>query len=398
MKELEILSLFSGIGAFEKALYNINIDYKLIGFSEIDKYAIKSYCAIHDLDEKLNLGDITKIDIDKLPRFIDIITHGSPCQDFSIAGKQIGGDVGTNTRSSLMWNTVEIVKWCLPKYVIWENVRNILSPKHIHNFNKYIETLKELGYNNYYQILNAKDYGIPQNRERVYTISIRKDIDKGTFKFPEKEELHFRLKDVLEAEVDEKYYLSERMVNGFIRHNEKHKQKGTGFIWKAKNEKDIANTLRANASLCPTDNTIKVIGNLDIKGQDNIKRVYASEGISPTLTNMQGGNRQPKIEVIGQASNEGSQAGKVYSDKGLSPSLCAGTHGYSMGNIQTNTRIRRLTPKECWELMGFSNKDFEKAANIPTSDTQLYKQAGNSIVVPVLEKIFINLLGDKNEK
>ena len=387
MKELEILSLFSGIGAFEKALYNINIDYKLIGFSEIDKYAIKSYCAIHDLDEKLNLGDITKIDIDKLPRFIDIITHGSPCQDFSIAGKQIGGDVGTNTRSSLMWNTVEIVKWCLPKYVIWENVRNILSPKHIHNFNKYIETLKELGYNNYYQILNAKDYGIPQNRERVYTISIRKDIDKGTFKFPEKEELHFRLKDVLEAEVDEKYYLSERMVNGFIRHNEK----GTGFIWKAKNEKDIANTLRANASLCPTDNTIKVIGNLDIKGQDNIKRVYASEGISPTLTNMQGGNRQPKIEVIGQASNEGSQAGKVYSDKGLSPSLCAGTHGYSMGNIQTNTRIRRLTPKECWELMGFSNKDFEKAANIPTSDTQLYKQAGNSIVVPVLEKIFINL-------
>ena len=391
MKELEILSLFSGIGAFEKALYNINIDYKLIGFSEIDKYAIKSYCAIHDLDEKLNLGDITKIDIDKLPRFIDIITHGSPCQDFSIAGKQIGGDVGTNTRSSLMWNTVEIVKWCLPKYVIWENVRNILSPKHIHNFNKYIETLKELGYNNYYQILNAKDYGIPQNRERVYTISIRKDIDKGTFKFPEKEELHFRLKDVLEAEVDEKYYLSERMVNGFIRHNEKHKQKGTGFIWKAKNEKDIANTLRANASLCPTDNTIKVIGNLDIKGQDNIKRVYASEGISPTLTNMQGGNRQPKIEVIGQASNEGSQAGKVYSDKGLSPSLCAGTHGYSMGNIQTNTRIRRLTPKECWELRGFSNKDFEKAANIPTSDTQLYKQAGNSIVVPVLEKIFINL-------
>ena len=224
MKELEILSLFSGIGAFEKALYNIGIDYKLIGFSEIDKYAVKSYCAIHGVDEKLNLGDITKIEIQKLPRFIDVITHGSPCQDFSIAGKQTGGDVGTNTRSSLMWNTVEIVKWCLPKYVIWENVRNILSKKHIHNFNKYIETLEELGYNNYYQILNAKDYGIPQNRERVYTISIRKDIDKGTFKFPEKEELHFRLKDVLEEEVDEKYYISEKMINGFIKHNENHQR------------------------------------------------------------------------------------------------------------------------------------------------------------------------------
>ena len=303
MKELEILSLFSGIGAFEKALYNIGIDYKLIGFSEIDKYAVKSYCAIHGVDEKLNLGDITKIEIQKLPRFIDVITHGSPCQDFSIAGKQTGGDVGTNTRSSLMWNTVEIVKWCLPKYVIWENVRNILSKKHIHNFNKYIETLEELGYNNYYQILNAKDYGIPQNRERVYTISIRKDIDKGTFKFPEKEELHFRLKDVLEEEVDEKYYISEKMINGFIKHNENHQQKGTGFIWKPKSGDDIANTLRANAALCPTDNTIKCIQEGNLQGgkwdkiNESCRRVYSENGISPTIHTCQGGNTEPKVMV-----------------------------------------------------------------------------------------------------
>lgn len=394
MKELEILSLFSGIGAFEKALYNIEIDYRLIGFSEIDKYAIKSYCAVHDVDEKLNLGDITKIDIGKLPRFIDIITHGSPCQDFSIAGKQTGGDAGTNTRSSLMWNTVEIVKWCLPKYVIWENVRNILSPKHIHNFNKYIKTLKELGYNNYYQILNAKDYGIPQNRERVYTISLRKDIDKDTFKFPEKEKLHLRLKDVLETEVDEKYYLSERMVNGFIRHNEKHKQKGTGFIWKTKNEKDIANTLRANASLCPTDNTIKVIGSLNIKEQDSIRRVYASEGISPTLTNTQGENKQPKIIYEKSLERKGwhHKACEVLNTNGIT--TCIHTQSNNLlQKIKENEscRIRKLTPLECWRLMGFTDIDFEKAANIPTSNTQLYKQAGNSIVVPVLEKIFMNL-------
>ena len=147
LEKIKILSLFSGIGAFEKALENVGINFELVGFSEIDKYAIKSYCAIHNVNEDKNLGDITKIDIEKLPRFIDIITHGSPCQDFSVAGKQAGGDKGTNTRSSLMWNTVDIIKWCLPKYVIWENVKNLLSSKHRHNFDSYIETMDKLGYN-----------------------------------------------------------------------------------------------------------------------------------------------------------------------------------------------------------------------------------------------------------
>ena len=126
-----------------------------------------------------------------------MITHGSPCQDFSIAGKQAGGDLGTGTRSSLMWNTINIVTYCKPKYVIWENVKNLLSKKHKHNFDSYLSIMESLGYNNYYQVLNAKDYGVPQNRERVYTISIRKDIDKGNFIFPEKEELKLRLKDML---------------------------------------------------------------------------------------------------------------------------------------------------------------------------------------------------------
>ena len=216
---MKILSLFSGIGAFEKALTNIGIDYELVGFSEIDKYAIKSYCAIHNVNESLNLGDITKIEKEKLPRFIDLITHGSPCQDFSIAGNQAGGDIESGTRSSLMWNTVDIVEWCLPKYVIWENVKNLLSKKHKHNFDSYIEVMNNLGYNSYYQVLNAKDYGIPQNRERVYTISIRKDIDKGDFIFPEKEELKLRLKDMLEDEVDEKYYLKDYQIENIKKSN-----------------------------------------------------------------------------------------------------------------------------------------------------------------------------------
>ena len=211
--ELQILSLFTGIGAFEKALENLEIKYNLIGFSEIDKYAIKSYCAIHNVDESLNLGDITKIEKEKLPRFIDLITHGSPCQDFSVAGKQAGGDKGTNTRSSLMWNTVDIIEWCLPKYVVWENVKNLLSKKHKHNFDSYIEIMDKLGYNSYYQVLNAKDYGIPQNREIVLTISIRKEGDDKSFSFPETQDVKLKLKDMLEEEVNEKYFLSKEILN-----------------------------------------------------------------------------------------------------------------------------------------------------------------------------------------
>ena len=205
MEKLKYLSLFSGIGAFEMALKNIGVDYELMGFSEIDKYAIKSYCAIHNVNEKLNLGDITKINIEELPKNIDIITHGSPCQSFSIAGLQHGGDKGSDTRSSLMWNTVEIVKHCKPKYVIWENVKNVLSKKHIHNFNEYLDELKQLGYENYYKVLNAKDYGIPQNRERVFVVSV---LDGVGFEFPNSIKLEKTLGDVLDKYVDEKYYIN----------------------------------------------------------------------------------------------------------------------------------------------------------------------------------------------
>ena len=213
---LKVLSLFSGIGAFEKALERLNIDYELVGFSEIDKYAIRSYCAIHGVDESLNLGDVSKIDTSKLSKDIDLLTHGSPCQDFSLAGKQAGGDKDSGTRSSLMYETIRIIGDIKPKYIIWENVKNLLSKKHIHNFNNYLKALDDLGYNSYYQVLNSKDYGIPQNRERVFTVSIRKDIDPydlfQPFPFPEKQELKLRLKDILEDNVDEKYYLSEKMI------------------------------------------------------------------------------------------------------------------------------------------------------------------------------------------
>lgn len=253
---MKILELFGGIGAASKALERLGIDYEIADYVEIDKYAVKSFNAMHNTN--FEPQDICEWDKDIE---VDLIMHGSPCQDFSIAGKQAGGDKGSETRSSLMYETIRIVKKLKPSYVVWENVKNLLSAKHKHNFDAYLETMAELGYKSYYQVLNAKDYCIPQNRERVFTISIRNNIDKQ-FVFPQKQELKLRLKDMMENKVDEKYYLPEEMVKKFI-----------------------------------PSNSGNVIGTLDIKGHDCIKRVYSSEGCSPTLTDMQGGNRQPKVVI-----------------------------------------------------------------------------------------------------
>ena len=207
---MKVLSLFSGIGAFEKALKNMQVPFELVGFSEIDKYATKSYCAIHDVDESMNLGDITKIDETALPKDIDLVTYGFPCQDISLAGKQKGllNEDGTKTRSGLFFDALRIIEATQPRVAIAENVKNLTSKKFEFQFKVVLRSLEEAGYNNYWQVLNAKDYGIPQNRERVFIVSIRKDIDNGGFKFPKSFLLKLRLKDMLEDEVDEKFYIN----------------------------------------------------------------------------------------------------------------------------------------------------------------------------------------------
>ena len=323
--KLRVLSLFSGIGAFEMALRNIEIDYELVNFCENDKYAIKSYCAIHGVDENLNLGDITKVSIENLPKDIDLITHGSPCQDFSVAGLQRGGDEGSKTRSSLMWNTVEIIKHCKPKYVIWENVKNVLSKKHKHNFDKYLKTLELLGYTNYWKVLSEKDYGVPQNRERVFVVSILGEHKH--YEFPKPIKLEKRLKDILEIEIDDKYYLSEKVQKRF---------------------KQTKSDNGENSIIGTTAPEFRTIGQRDL--------VYSKEGIMGTLVATD--YKQPK---------------------------------QILETIQGDTSIRKLTPRECFRLMGLNDKDIDKIQMTKISDTQQYKLAGNSIVVPVLEEIFKNL-------
>ena len=334
------MELFGGIGACTKALKNIGMNVDVVDYVEIDKYAVKSYNAINDTN--FEPQDITKWNKNIK---VDLIMHGSPCQDFSVAGKQAGGDIGSGTRSSLMYETIRIVGKIRPKYVLWENVKNLLSKKHKHNFDAYIETMKNLGYTSYYQVLNAKDYGIPQNRERVYTISIRRDIPQS-FNFPEKEELKLRLKDMLEESVEEKYYLKESTLNNYNRE----------FGSKGKLQEEICDTLQA------------AMGN----GGGNVPIIY-----------------EKPLERKGWHR----KACEVLNTKGITTCIHTQSNNLLQKIKEEKTcRIRKLTPKECWRLMGFSDEDFEKAQSVPMSNTQLYKQAGNSIVVKVLEKIFLNLL------
>lgn len=231
MRTIRLLSLFSGIGAFEKALDNCHIPYELVNYCEIDKYASKAYCAIHGVEETKNLWDVCKVDATQLGD-IDLLTYGFPCQDISISGQMRGmfDEEGGYTRSGLFFEALRIIKECHPRIAIAENVKNLMSQAFVDQYHIVQEELGGAGYNNHVQILNAKDYGIPQNRERVFIISIRKDIDKG-YIFPNPIPLKLCLRDLLEDKVDEKYYLSEETIKGFEGHRMRQEAQGNGFGW-----------------------------------------------------------------------------------------------------------------------------------------------------------------------
>lgn len=381
MSKLKILELFGGIGACSKSLERLGIDYEIADYVEIDKYAVKSFNAIHNTN--FEPQDICKWDKDIE---VDLIMHGSPCQDFSLAGKQAGGDKNSGTRSSLMYETIRIVQKLKPKYIIWENVKNLLSKKHIHNFNAYLETMEQLGYMNYYQVLNAKDYGIPQNRERIFTISIRKDINK-VFTFPQKQELELKLKDMLEDEVDEKYYLSNKMIKYISADNEK---------WTENNDKSLINKKIASAintgegsRRCDASNYISTNfpENADLKAVRKYEEKEDKTFIEKHYDNFK--NKKGYIPEMFNPYNE-SEIKKVAPTQSTQ---CGSTTSSATVLKREGLRIRKLTPKECWRLMGFDDEDFEKASQV-NSCTQLYKQAGNSICVPVLIAILNNLLNN----
>ncbi len=294
---IQILELFGGIGAPRKALVNLGVPVKSIDYVEIDIKAVKSYNAIFQRDLAYKTQSVVGWNLKP-----DILIHGSPCQDFSIAGKQKGADEGTETRSSLMWETLNIVKqmgvW-KPRVVIWENVKNVLSKHMLHNFNRYLEEMQKLGYTSNFQILNAMDFGLPQNRDRVFTISC---LNGHFFNFSLLENRPMEhIERFLESNVSHDYLVTQPSILKVI---------GSKGIKRATVIKDFAYTITERQDRCPAQI-------IDLK----------------------------------------------------------------------NGRYRFLTERECWRLQGYSEEDFNNAAGVNSKRT-LYKQAGNSIPIPILEAVF----------
>lgn len=455
------------------------------------------------------------MDETKLKPF-NMICGGSPCQDFSIAGKGKGSvwtckqcghaynpltvhwserdkcpECGSRdiekTRSSLLVEYLRVIRANKPNFGIYENVKNIVSKKFKDTtFKLFTQELEEYGYNVYWKVLNAKDYGIPQNRERVYLIFIKKELDNGKFKYPEPFDNGVRLKDILDDEVDEKFYISKDKVQRFLTNlNNK-----DALLYDACQVKREGRSREYN-DFCPTltsrdykdprlvnDNVVKQVGSISKRegnwNNPQVGRIYSTNGCSPTLNTCGGGSHEPKIVQLGNVNPSGNgMNGNVYGVDGIGPTLTTNkgegfkcliddaylgfnpiprvyeNHSHTLSasrfglkvaikqatkkgyvecevggvadlsypdsktrrgrvqeggkicptltatetgvcRIESDIRIRKLTPKECWRLMGFDDKSF-KAAEQVNSNSQLYKQAGNSIVVDVLYYIFVEL-------
>lgn len=391
---LKVRTLFSGIGAPEIALKNLKIPYELVDFCEVDKYAVKSYCAVHGVSEEKNLGDITKVWGRNLP-YSDLLAWGFPCTDISVAGKQKGIIEG-ETRSGLYYEGLRILKETKPKYSVIENVKNLTGKKFKAEFEQMLKDLDEVGYNIYWKVLNAKDYGIPQNRERVFIVSIRKDVDEGTFSFPGGFDNGLRLKDFLESEVDEKYYISQDKVKKII--NSSFAQEKT----RIQNEEGNCQTLLARDYKDPKCVAIPCITPDRVEKRQNGRRFKEDGDPMFTITSQDKHgilqikkNSPTRIgNIYGEQFGTG-YAGNVWDKEAICPTLMTMQGGGRQPMVMTDGsqyRIRKLTPKECWRLMGFGDEDFQKAVDAGVSNSQLYKQAGNSIVTDVLFYIFKNLL------
>ena len=321
---IKVFEAFAGYGSQNLALKRLKADFEIVGISEIDKYALKGYKALHGT-LPTNYGDISKIDWDEVPDF-DLFTYSFPCQDISIVGQRRGFDEGSGTESSLLWECKKAIEAKKPKILLMENVKNLVGIKNKPNFDKWLQYLESLGYKNYWKVINAKDCGIPQNRERVFCVSILNP--KQDFVFPAAQDRKIKLKDILDPKerVPANMYMNDRP-----------------FIF------------RDNPT--QSENGLIHLGNLEMAGNESIKRVYSPDGVCPTLTTMTGGHRQPKIWT-------------------------------------PEDGVRKLTPRECWKLMGFGEDLFAKVEG-HLSNAQLYKQAGNTICVNCLEAIFKELFSGK---
>lgn len=397
---------------------------------------------------KVKGEDLNIVDTDK---YEYVLTYSYPCQDLSLSGKLGGMEEGSGTRSSLLWEVERLLKECKnkPQILIMENVPQVIGTKNKSSFHKFMKRLEDLGYKNFVKVLNSKDFYIPQNRQRCFMVSILTKED--VFSFPNKMKLDYYLLDFLDKEVDEKYYLSDdKMIEFFVNNSIKQKLKGNGFQFKPTfgdgSRMDdnfiICKNKRLTETLKKLDNVnevplfldtynqkahSKIIGTITTRVSssnnsfllipENTKKGYAEakvgDGVYINRPQQKRGVVQKGmiqtiktscddigVVVIGETGekkpNNGTQwflQDRVYDNK-ISPAICTSVNPYF---LTKHLRIRKLTPCECYKLMGFTQLDYERCAKIQSNAT-IYHQAGDSIVVTVLIAIFGKLLGIDYEK
>jgi DNA (cytosine-5)-methyltransferase 1 len=365
---VRILETFSGYGTASFALKRLGITYDLVGYSDIDKYANQCFKQNHcpwDVEDKLRLGDIKLINPYELDDF-DLLTGGFPCQAFSAAGK---GQGELDHRGTLFNEIIRIAEVKKPKYMLLENVKGFTFKKFKGTFDKVLSELDRIGYIVYWKVLNSKDYGIPQNRERVWFVCFRKDVSHS-FCFPEPRKLELFLKDILEDEVDEKYYLSDRAVQGIMKSN---------YQERKPQSKDVCSALKVGG---------------DVKCIFNPYNGKISETESGTIGTSVGTSTGKTAQLLiynticlNSKDRDGNQPkiqNRVYSSEGVSPAVITAF----MPSIENKTQIRKLTPKECFRLMGFLNDEIKLEG---LSNTQQYKLAGNGQDINVVSLIFTEM-------
>ena len=373
---MKFLELCAGIGGFRQALENLGCE--CVGYSEIDKHAIKLYSAWYN--DECNFGDITKIEAEKLPDF-ELLVGGFPCQAFSIAGKRGGFN---DTRGTIFFDFARILKAKKPKFAIFENVKGLLNHDGGKTYETMLRTLDELGYDAQWGILNTRFHGLPQNRERVYIVANLRERSSTKILFERGDDITDKV---------------ERTELGFI--GNYHTKSGiahqrSGVL----SEDSVAPCLNASDYKEPR---IVKIGSIGGKPCQSDQVYSPSEGVSATL-NAQGGGLGAKTGLYKVGAIDGvfrlKQGNRVYDVNGKARTICAEGGGYGgYAGLYTNseqTKVRRLTPKECFRLQGFKDEMVELGYKLGISDTQLYKMAGNAVSVPVVEWVAQRVLSWDN--
>ena len=397
--KIRLIELFAGVGSQAMALRDLGADYESYRVVEFDKYAIKSYNAIHGTNfPTLDIRDIHCEDLGIVDKqnVTYLLTYSFPCQDLSKAGKQRGMTKGSGTRSGLLWEVERILNECkekdsLPQVLLMENVPDVIGTKNYEDFMKWYAALENMGYQSYYKVLNAKNYGIPQNRERCFMVSI---LGEYNYTFPRQIPLKLRLNDMLEESVDEKYYISNSKIESLLTTN----FNCSKFENVVQDKDGISSTLCARDYKDPK---CVVVGKTKLSTFEQANRVYDPLGLSPTIMAVETGAKQPKVAVKENTKKgyaiaydgDGVYINRPHQKRGVVQKGMIQTLKTSCNDVGVvcENKIRKLTPLECWRLMGFTDEDFKKAQKV-NSNTQLYKQAGNSIVKQVLMAIFKQMI------